>query len=99
MNPNAQIPGDLPSRTKKDADHDEEAGERTHGEVDTAEQQGEGLPQRNEPEGRASEHHRGDVEIPEVAFVLRQDVRAEGDHHRSENDHRGVVALDESCEP
>jgi hypothetical protein len=77
-------------------DDDEQAGEWTDREVDPAEQQGERLSERDEAERRAREHDGRDVEVREVAAVLRQDVGPERDDHRREDDDRGVVAFDES---
>ena len=98
-NPSTQTARRAAVEDEERPDDDEEAGERTDGEIDAAEQQRERLPERDEAERRAREHHRGDVEVREVAVVLRQDVGAEGDHHGREDDDRGVVALDEAREP
>ena len=93
-NPSTHTSGERPSSTKNDAENDEEARERAHREIDSTEQQGKCLAQRDEAERRAGEHDGVDVVVRDVAAVVMEHIDADDGNHHGEHGYRRVVAFD-----
>ena len=79
--PRSTLPRDLPSLTKNEAITTRKPGEGSDGQVDAAGQQGDVLPEGDEPQRRRRRQQVGDVEGRQVPVVLRDDVRRQRHHH------------------